>query len=196
MPGKVDPRLLRLIDSQLSKAGRLVLAIDGPCASGKSTLAANLQAIRPNSLLIHTDDFFLQPHQRNEKRLSEPGGNLDRERLTREVLQPLQQGQAFVYHKFDCHSLTLHKVTAQPAPLVLLEGVYAHHPAFAPYLDQKVFLHAPLATRLARLENRVGQQMLQRFLTEWIPLEEIYFAAFSIRERADLVLDGQAQAPV
>ena len=53
------------------------------------------------------DDFYLQPHQRTEERLAEPGGNVDRERFLQEVLIPLHEGHDAVYRVFDCQILAL-----------------------------------------------------------------------------------------
>ena len=39
----------------------LLVAIDGRCASGKSTLAKDLQK-QLDCNVIHMDDFYLQPH--------------------------------------------------------------------------------------------------------------------------------------
>ena len=54
----------------LSHSG-LRVAIDRPCASGKSTLGAALSEIY-GCALIHMDDFFLRPEQRTSQRLSQP----------------------------------------------------------------------------------------------------------------------------
>ena len=40
-----------------------VLAIDGRCGAGKSTLGEKLAA-EWDASLFHMDDFYLQPHQR------------------------------------------------------------------------------------------------------------------------------------
>ena len=60
--------LFRLIES----AGKpFVLALDGFCASGKTTLAA-LIAERYGARVIHTDDFYLPRDMRNDARYAEP----------------------------------------------------------------------------------------------------------------------------
>ena len=56
--------------------GRVVVAIDGRCGSGKTTLAAALQK-EFSCAVFHMDDFFLRPEQRTEERLAQPGGNAD-----------------------------------------------------------------------------------------------------------------------
>ena len=64
--------------------GPLLVALDGRCAAGKTTIAAQM-ARQYGWGVVHLDDFFLQPIQRTPQRMAEPGGNLDRERLIAEV---------------------------------------------------------------------------------------------------------------
>ena len=72
----------------------LVVAIDGRCASGKSTLAAKLQQ-GLHCPVFSLDDFFLRPQQRTPQRLAQPGGNVDYERFRQEVLLPWREGKPF-----------------------------------------------------------------------------------------------------
>lgn len=77
------------IKEKLRNKQPLIIAIDGRSASGKTTLAKELNELFLSEV-IHMDDFFLQPEQRTEERLSEVGGNVDRERFLREVALPLK----------------------------------------------------------------------------------------------------------
>lgn len=52
---------------------QILVAIDGSCTSGKSTLADAL-AEEYDCNLFHMDDFFLRPLQRTAERLAETGG--------------------------------------------------------------------------------------------------------------------------
>ena len=73
-----------------------LVALDGRCASGKTTTAASIaEKYQKEGLpcdIVHMDDFFLQPNQRTSARLAEPGGNVDYERVEAEVLQPAKRG--------------------------------------------------------------------------------------------------------
>ena len=64
----------------LNKDKDVLIAIDGKCASGKTTLAERL-ALKYKANLFHMDDFFLRPFQRSEERLKVPGENIDHERF-------------------------------------------------------------------------------------------------------------------
>ena len=68
--------------------GPFFAVLDGPCASGKTTLAAFLEHAIPNLYIVHMDDYYIPMAQKTPERLSVPGGNADTERLLEEVLLP------------------------------------------------------------------------------------------------------------
>ena len=166
----------------------LLIALDGRCAAGKTTLANRL-AEQYGWGVIHLDDFFLQPAQRTSQRLAEPGGNLDRERLISEVLLPLTRHRPGVYRVFDCRTMGFAAVPRPlpAAPVVLLEGSYACHPDLRPLCGLHVFLTVDPVEQLRRLTAR-NPARLQDFRTRWIPMEEQYFRYFHIPETCDLTL--------
>lgn len=171
-------------------AGRpVILAIDGRCAAGKSTLAAKL-ADQWDAALYHMDDFYLQPHQRTAERLAEPGGNVDRERFLAEVLEPLRAGKAVDYRRFDCGTMTFEapKRILQKG-IAIVEGSYACHPLLRGYYDLRIFLDIDPETQLERIRRRNGPEAAERFRNIWIPLEEAYFSGCRVRECCDLVLN-------
>ena len=55
----------------------LVLALDGRCGSGKTTLANTLARQFPASITLHTDDFYLPPAQRIRGWEKTPCANMD-----------------------------------------------------------------------------------------------------------------------
>lgn len=174
---------------QLLAEGRCAfVAIDGPCASGKTVFAASLHE-RFGGNVLHMDDFFLRPEQRTPERFAEPGGNVDRERFEAEVLKPLASGKAVRYRPWDCHTgdfATSRSV--EPAALTVVEGSYSMHPALRGYYDLTMCLIVDPSERLRRLEAR-NPRMLQRFIDEWIPLENRYFESTNTQGSADLLVD-------
>lgn len=69
----ITESILREIEELIQEKKHLLIAIDGRCASGKTTLAAYLQkAFRCN--VIHMDHFFLRPEQRTSERMNQLGG--------------------------------------------------------------------------------------------------------------------------
>lgn len=173
------------IDEKLAQEKPLIVAVDGRCAAGKTTLAKQLQT-HYECPLVAMDDFFLQPHQRTQERVQQPGGNVDYERFLNNVLVALQEKQEACYQPYDCQKQAfLPAVSVKKAPLYIVEGSYSSHPSLAPYYGLKIFLTTTSKEQLARLEKR-NPQKLQQFQERWIPLEEKYFAAFPIEEMADL----------
>lgn len=156
--------------------GPILLAIDGRCASGKTTLAARLQTVLGCGV-VHMDDFFLRPEQRTEERYSTPGGNVDHERFLQEVLLPLSRGEDAVYRPFDCSAMSLGEpVELKCGAVTVVEGSYSCHPDLFPYYHISVFLSLPPQEQMRRIVLRDGEEYSKVFEEKWIPLEERYFA--------------------
>lgn len=174
------------IDSLLTVQDRIIVGIDGPCASGKTTLAQALSDLYACPV-IHIDDFFLPEVKKTSARLAQPGGNVDFERFLTEVLSPLSQEQPVYYRPYSCKTGTLQApIAVPPCRLVVIEGVYCMRPELAPFYTLTVFLSASLPVRYQRLCQRGGEELLKRFIQEWIPLEDSYFSAFEIERQAEL----------
>lgn len=167
---------------------RVLIAIDGRCASRKTTLAKKLkEELFCN--VIHMDDFFLRPTQRTAERYDEPGGNVDRERFLAEVLQPLQMGKAFSYSPFDCHTIALGEpITVKPNAITVIEGTYSCHPALLEFYDLHIFLTTTPEKQFDRLAKRNGAN-IQMFCEKCIPLEERYFTAYKPNVKCEIVFE-------
>ena len=169
----------------------LVLALDGRCGSGKTTLANTLARQFPASITLHTDDFYLPPTQRIRGWERTPCANMDLDRLRDEALRPAYEGQPVQYRAYSCREgayLPARELAAQP--LVILEGSYSHHPLLTGYETLRVFLTCAKEEQTRRLQAREGARY-PAFAQRWIPLEEGYFAKYSIEESADLILDTE-----
>lgn len=166
-----------------------IIAIDGRCAAGKTTLAAEL-AEQLGGDVIHMDDFFLPPKLRTPERRIEPGGNVHYERFLTEVIPKLASGEAFSYQRFDCSRMAPgDRILVQNNGFVFVEGAYSCHPVLGNYMDRKVFLDIDRVNQTERIRGRNGGDRLQDFLQLWIPLEEAYFLAFSVEENADYIIN-------
>jgi uridine kinase len=177
------------VENLMQKKSFVCMAIDGGAASGKTTLA-NILSERYGAPIIHMDDFFLRPEQRTPERFAEAGENFDRERFLREVVPYIRNNQTFSYQIFDCSAMSLGGYREIPqSPLIIIEGSYSHHPEFSDIFDLRVFLSVSEDERKKRILARNGEKS-EMFFTRWIPLENKYFEAFSIREKADFIIDG------
>lgn len=181
-------RLREEIEARLARKESIIIALDGSCTSGKTTLA-NALAEEYDCTVLRMDDFFLRPHQKTPARLAQTGGNVDHERFASEVLAPLRRGETFSYRPYDCGTCTLGEpVTVQPKRITLVEGSYSQHPCFGDAYDLRIYLTVTEELRRQRILQRPAF-LHKRFFEEWIPMEQRYFREFAIRERADLVLD-------
>ena len=167
----------------------LVLALDGRCGSGKTTLANALARQFPASVVLRTDDFYLPPAQRAHGWEQTPCANMDLARLRDEALRPAYAGQAVAYRAYSCRQGAYQPAVQLPAqPLVILEGSYSHHPLLRPCETLRVFVTCTKAEQPRRLQAREGARYAD-FAARWVPLEEGYFARYGIAESADFVVD-------
>lgn len=180
--------VLRYVDQMIKNCESFCIAIDGRCASGKSTLAQVLMELYQCNI-FHMDDYFLTPEQRTVERLRTPGGNVDYERFHKEILDRLERHQDVVYRVYDCKRQTLCPPCHKPyQPYTFIEGSYAHHPYFQQALQGRIFLTCDTQIQKKRLKQR-SPYLYERFLKEWIPMEEAYFNTFQIQEHSDMILD-------
>ncbi len=180
-------KLFCSIDLLSASYNPLNVAIDGNSGSGKSTLAALLAATY-NCNLFHMDDFFLRPEQKNPDRKSETGGNVDYMRFKEEVVAHLNGKTSFSYQVYDCSKAALTEyVKVSPKKINIVEGVYSLHPALRDVYHLKTFLTIDPKVQSMRILQRSGPKLHQRFVTEWIPLENEYFEYMQIKSLADMV---------
>ncbi len=164
----------------------ILIAIDGRCSAGKTTLAAGLQK-ELGCCVIHMDDFFLRPQQRTPERYREPGGNVDYERFLTEVMEPLVKQQSLAYHPYDCKRQAFSEaVEVEPCSIAIIEGSYSCHPALWDFYSLRIFMDVEKEEQRRRIMQRNGEAVWSVFQEKWIPLEEMYFTAYSIKNRCDL----------
>ncbi len=177
-------------EAVISEKDRAVFAIDGRCASGKTTAA---QEISPklNCTVFHADDFFLHPEQRTPERYAAPGGNFDRERFLNEVLLPAVNGETVNYRPFDCKAMEiLDAQIIHPEKIIIVEGAYCCHPELWDFYDRRIFFTVSPDEQISRIRKRNGDNA-KMFFDRWIPLEERYFKEYGIEERCDLVFKNE-----
>jgi uridine kinase len=129
----------------------LVIAIDGYGASGKTTIASEVERAL-DATVVHTDHYYGDhgpidgdPHPMARYYHWEP--------LRRECLEPtIEDG----------------------APLILVEGVSSAAPALADLIDRRVFVATPEPLRLERLHQRISDQEWDE---DWLQAERVYFAS-------------------
>lgn len=173
--------LCELLQELSKEKSYFVLAIDGMCASGKTTLASYL-AKKLDANVIHIDDFYLPAEQQK----NQAGGNIDFRRFQEEV-HPLKP-TAISYRRFDCTTQTLSQIISLPFKRILIvEGTYSLFPTLGKYYDFSIFKEIDKEEQKRRLLDRSPKQF-EKFLNLWIPLEQSYFSAYEVAEKCDRIL--------
>ena len=179
--------LFAAIDRLVRKKERIWIAIDGMCASGKTTLGALLKEVY-NCNVISADSFFLRPEQRSEQRLKEPGGNIDYERFYEQVAQC--EGSHVKYGVYDCRRQGIFKqIELKANKINVVEGAYCQNPKLGMSYDLRIFMRVNAEEQKKRILNRNGKEMLQIFLDKWIPMEHKYFYQMNIEEGCHMVFE-------
>lgn len=173
-------------------ARRLIIAIDGRCAAGKTTLAERIRE-RTSWSVVHMDDFFLRPEQRTPKRLSDPGGNVDWERFREEILTPLERGcSAIKFRSFDCRTQRFSEpISVSVGDVCVIEGSYSCHPQLRGFYDLRVFLTVSPEEQTRRILLRNGAEKAEQFAEKWIPMEERYFSRCGVEEYCELTFNTE-----
>ncbi|MBQ9844507.1 MAG: uridine kinase [Oscillospiraceae bacterium] len=184
-------KILKDINNLLDSSHKdvILVAVDGPSASGKSGFG---NFLNDNFVcnVFHMDDFFLPPEKKTAERLAQAGGNVDFERVEAELIKKILKPENFTFDVYDCHTLSyfesgkvFHK------RLNVVEGVYSLHPQLSGYFDYKIYLDVSPEKQEKRILDRSGEKKLERYKTEWIPLEMKYFDTYKIKEQCDVVFD-------
>ena len=183
-----EPLLPAIGQALRMAAARVLITLDGPCASGKTTLAERLA--RPlDAAVIHTDHFVVPHERKTAERLAVPGGNCDWERLTAEVLEPWKEGRTGIFRRYDWGPGGLLPPEPLPAQRVMiLEGTYCNLPAIRRLADIRLFLDTPAEVRRQRLEARESPASLRMFDQRWIPLENAYYEAYGLPDEGCAVI--------
>lgn len=175
----------------LKRQTRVIVAIDGMAASGKTTLSKALVSRFPACASVHMDDFTMPFEMRYPGYFEDTLSNADIQRFDREVLSPLLRGEAACYRPYRCHPdpgfgdpITI----PASCPVVIVEGAYCLHPILFGRYDLRVLSLIDEKAQRTRILHRNGQAQLDRFLSQWIPMENRHIAERRLKETCDLVI--------
>lgn len=182
--------ILEAIEALHSNKEKVIIAIDGRCASGKTTLAGKVQmAYAQSSQILHMDDFYMPLNRRKTNWEQEIAGNMDFERFVSQALLPAYQNKEVFYQPFSCQKKALLEGTLlEPCDLTIVEGSYAMYTSLCQYYDLMIFLSCNQEVQKNRLIAREKERYIQ-FEQRWIPMEEAYFKALKIEEQCQLKYD-------
>lgn len=179
-------RIKQLVNYINKKPDHSIIALEGKCASGKTTIT---NAIKNDYTIIHCDDFFLKQNLKTEKRLSEIGGNIDYELLSitlKEIKKAWENKQSSITIKvFDCKEQKYYEKEINLLSKVILEGVYSYHPYFQNLINGLAFVNLDDKTQMQRISKR---PLMYNFIHEWIPLENKYYNELDIASISDIII--------
>ena len=185
---KIPNKLICLIEEKISQRP-FIVAIDGRCASGKTTLASELKKLYDFNV-VHMDDFYLPFNKRTAEIVSLPGGHMDYTRLLNEILIPFSSVGNATYIPYDCHNdKFLEPIFLDSSKGLLIEGSYSLYPKLRNYYSIKAFLDISKELQRKRLAAR-NINMLQNFIDIWIPKEEYYFEKCDVKNACDIVISS------
>jgi uridine kinase len=185
----------------------LRVAVDGPPAVGKTTLADELALLLRSRgrevIRASTESFQLPRAQRYRRGEFSPEANyhdsFDYDTLRRVLLDPLgpdgdRRYQQAVYD-LDTDTAVSQPATTGPADAVLLlDGVFLLRPELIDRWDLSIFVSAPFEQILDRARIRdlalLGStaEVERRFRTRYIPAQKLYFAAARPADHADIIM--------
>ena len=190
------------------------VAIDGPPAAGKTTLADELAAVlraQGRDVIRASIDDFLFP-----RALRYPRGEYsaegcyfdthDNEALNRVLLDPLGPGgdrrfQHAVYDHTADTALSPPVTTAQADAVLLFDGVFLMRPELLDRWDLRIFMSTALDKTVDRAvirERRVASRadVERRWRERYIPAQQLYFATVRPARHADIIVhNDEPQQP-
>ena len=179
-------------------AGRdvVVVALDGRSGAGKSTFAARLVE-GLDAVVVEGDDFYAGGSEEAWRGMSpaERAAHCIDWRRQRPVLEALRAARPATWQPYDWETFDgrlAEAVTAEPAPIVVLEGAYSARPELADLLDLRVLLDPPDDVRRAQLRGREGDEYVDGWEALWASAEVHHFGVVMPPDRFDLVVDPTA----
>jgi len=173
---EVDP-VAAVVAALRGRKGTRWIGIDGKGATGKTSLAARVAAALAGSVIVPIDDFA-RPDLRG----------WERDRFVRQVLQPLLAKRSARYQRWDFYrNVGAEWHTVPTGVPVVVEGVSSTDVRLGVPWDFTIWIEVAYEIRFARVLERDGPQMMERWLTDWMPSEDAYEREQRPQDRVDLV---------
>ena len=137
--------LADLVKERMLDGENFVIVVDGPGASGKSTVARSLAKLLA-AQVIEGDDFYWPEFDPDGL-----GGDFDWKRLRDQVLLPLSESQPVRYQQFDWDSfggtgvkaVSSNFVSVETPGCVIVEGVYSLRSELRDLNNFSIWVEAP-----------------------------------------------------
>ncbi|WP_236029875.1 uridylate kinase [Paractinoplanes lichenicola] len=170
------------------------VAVDGPPAAGKTTLADELAAVlrgQGREVIRATIDDFLVPRARRYRRgeYSAEGCYFDahdHNALTRALLDPLGPGGDRRFRPtIDDHPPA---TTADHDAVLLFDGVFLLRPELVDRWELRIFVSTDFDKTVERAVLREQADVERRWRERYIPAQRLYYATARPLDHADIVV--------
>lgn len=196
----------------LAGSGRNLVAVDGPDAAGKTTLADRLaRALGPNVLRASIDGFHHPRAIRMLRGFDSPRGyyhdSFNHEALEEHLLKPFALGAPTVRTRvFDFGTdspVDAEPVAVPPDCTLLLDGVFLLRPQLRHWWNLAIYVHVPEHVSVARAVERdlelfgSREAVEARYRERYLPGQALYRDDAKPHSSAHIVLDNSDHdAPV
>ena len=110
------------------------------------------------------------------------------------MLEALSRGIPASWSPYDWEAgdgrLAENPTTCEPAPVIILEGVYSARPELADLFDLRILDDAPAALRRKRLVQREGEGNREDWNARWSEAGQLYFSVVMPPKAFDLVIEA------
>ena len=118
-------------------------------------------------------------------------------KLRSEAVVPLLGGRPARWHPIDFeagpdsqgkHKMKTESTMAEPAPVILLDGIYSSGPQMADLVGLSILVETPSEQRRTRLAQREEPGFLAQWHARWDAVEDFYFSSVRPRESFDIIV--------
>lgn len=161
---------------------RLLIAVDGPAGSGKTTFANALSSYLPFAEVVHMDEIYNGWDDALTSNLSS--------NLFAWLIEPFLENKEITHPVFDWHKNTYSQTKSLgKRDYLILEGVGSGNSDVFNALNYLVWVETDLDLGLTRVKNRDGEKVAAQMI-RWREKEADWFLAHKTREKAHLLVNG------
>jgi uridine kinase len=199
-------RLAEVVDA-VANGHPTRVALDGPPAAGKTTLADELAVVlrqRGREVIRVTIEDFLTPRSQRYRRGEDSAegcyhDSFDFDALHRVLLDPLgpdgdRRFRQAVYDKLTDTALSEPASTAPDDAVLLFDGVFLMRPELIDRWDLRIFVSAAFEKTLDRARTRdqsplrSATEVERRYRSRYLPSQQFYFDTVRPTDHADIVV--------
>ena len=177
------PELKQLLPKLVAKCGEcIVITIDGPAGSGKTTLAKDLELELDSVHTIHMDDLYEGWNDPLSQRLTA--------KVIRELLEPFNKQIPIRYQKFDWILNRFDKFEdLKTSNILILEGVGSGQREFRKYLSKTIWVEYDPSQGFDRVIARDGEG-IRGEMVNFLLDQNKHFIAELTKNASDYTISG------